>query len=56
MSDDRKFGLEGWSAGKRGHTPPPSKIQNGYTGPAGALGAPPTTGSAVTKPPASKKD
>lgn len=56
MSDDEKMGLEGWGVGKRGYTPAPEKVQNGYTGPTGTLGTPPTTGSAVAKPVKDKKD
>lgn len=55
MSHDDKIGLEGWRVGKRGYTPAPTRVQNGYTGPTGTLGTPPTTGSAVTKPPAGKR-
>lgn len=52
MGDVKIIGL---AAGKRGHTVAPTKIQNGYIGPTGTLGTPPTTGSAVSKPPVGKK-
>lgn len=58
MADDKKVQLnEGWTVLKKGYTPASGgKEEGGYQGPKGELGGPPTSGSAVSKPPVTKKD
>lgn len=57
MSDDKKtFANDGWTPLEKGYTVAPNKLSNGYTGPTGNLGTPPTSGTAVAKPATPKKD
>jgi len=57
MSDDKKIiAKDGWTVAEKGYTVAPTTLTNGYTGPTGTLGKPPTTGTAVSKPALSKKD
>lgn len=56
MSNERKtLAQDGFTVLKKGHTVAPGQVQNGYTGPTGTLGIPPTSGSAVAKPSPEKK-
>lgn len=57
MTDDKKVFLKDcWTVAQKGYTVASSRIQNGYTGPTGNPGSPPTTGSAVSKPEPKKGD
>jgi len=50
MDDDDFISLEGWGMGKFPIRGGMAKVQGGYIGPNGGLGALPTVGSLVSKP------
>jgi hypothetical protein len=57
MADkDRVTANDGWTVLQKGYTPAKQSVQGGFTPATGSLGTPPTTGTAVTKPAAPKKD